>query len=139
MSDGKLTFRELSDGAHRSPDEVASMEFGIVANVIETDRLARTGAKAWLIGGTGGEGWHRFVWHVMTRGSRYIEKWMPTHRMGNFRAAWVPEHLRDRVAYMRGTRPEMETRAVELNKFADDLRATQVNRRNAPATKSQPL
>lgn len=68
---------------------------------------------------------------MTARGGAYVEKWMPTHRMGRFRAAWVPEPLRGRVCYMRGDRAEMEARAAELNAFADDLRATQTNRRNA--------
>jgi hypothetical protein len=106
-----------------------SDEYGIVANSMETDKIFRLGAKAWLSGGTGGEGWHRFKWIAHSRGSRIVEKWAPTVRFGNFRAAWVPDHLRDRVWYMRGTRDEMEKRASELNEFADDLRRKHVNRR----------
>ena len=73
----------------------------------------------------------RTVRNLIRKGGAYVEKWMPTHRMGRFRAAWVPEPLRGRVCYMRGDRAEMEARAAELNAFADDLRETQTNRRNA--------
>lgn len=99
------------------------MEYGIVANVIEPDRVLRKGAKVWLASGTGGEGWHRFEWIGRSRSGRIIEKWAPTFRFNNFRAAWIPEHLRTRVTYMRGTKPEMEIRAKELNEWADEQRA----------------
>lgn len=104
-------------------------EYGIVANVIEPDRQLRSGAKVWLAGGTGGEGWYRFRWIGLRHGGgRPIEKWAPTHRFGNFRAAWVPEHLRESVYWMRGTREEMEARATELNKFAESERIEHPNR-----------
>lgn len=101
-------------------------EYGIVANVIESDKVFRVGDKCWLAGGTGGEGWSRFVW-IANKG-RMIERWVPTHRFDNFRAAWVPEHLRNQVYYMRGTREEMESRARELCEFADKEREAHPNR-----------
>lgn len=131
-----MTVSQLSDGLYASAEAIIG-EFGIVANVIEVDRVARTGAKSWLAGGTGGAGWQRFIWLTMARGGRHIEKWIPTHRMGNFRAAWVPEPLRGRVVYMRGTREEMEQRAKELNDDADWQRRTMVNRRNAKVTPTE--
>ena len=112
------------------PGTVAQGEFGIVANVEETDRQMRTGAKCWLAGGTGGEGWNRFQWLGLTRGHDTIVKWMPTHRMANFRAAWVPNHLRGAVYYVRGTREEMEKMAADLNDFAMAQRAEHPNRRS---------
>jgi hypothetical protein len=105
------------------------MEYGIVANVMEADRAFRLGAKAWLAGGTGGEGWDKFEWIAHSRGSRIIRKWAPSVRFGRFRAAWVPEHLRERVWYMRGTREEMEKQAAALNVHAEQLRTKMVNRR----------
>lgn len=104
-------------------------EFGIVANVLETDRSLRKGAKAWLAGGTGGEGWTRFQWIAMTRGGRTVEKWAPTTRFHNFRAAWIPSHLQARVYWLRGTRPEMEKTARKLDAFAETERAAHPNRR----------
>lgn len=105
-----------------------TQEFGIVANVIEPDRQLRTGAKVWLANGTGGEGWHRFEWIGLRHKGPPIQKWAPTFRFGKFRAAWVPEHLRDKVTYMRGTREEMEARAAELNAFAESERQTHPQR-----------
>jgi hypothetical protein len=103
--------------------------YGIVANIIEPDQVFRLGAKAWLAGGTGGEGWYKFQWIAFSRGSRIVCKWAPTYRFGNFRAAWVPEHLRDRVRYVRGTREEMEKQAAGLNALAEEWRAQRALRR----------
>lgn len=108
-----------------------SEEYGIVANSMEADRVFRLGAKAWLAGGTGGEGWDKFEWIAHSRGSRVVRKWAPTVRFGNFRAAWVPEHLRERIWYIRGSRDEMEKTAAALNVHAEQLRAKMVNRRQS--------
>lgn len=112
-------------------------DYGIVANVIEPDRELRTGAKAWLAGGTGGEGWSRFQWKGLRHKGRPIQKWAPTWRFGNFRAAWVPAHLQDRVYYMRGTREEMEKRATELNEFAESERKAHPNRQTGRAAEQK--
>lgn len=104
-------------------------EYGIVANVLETDRVFRSGAKAWLCNGTGGEGWHRFFWHALARSGSALEKWAPTERFSTFRAAWVPEHMRDRVTYFRGDHAEMHELAIKLNAFAKELRTRKAVRR----------
>jgi hypothetical protein len=108
-------------------------EYGIVANVVETDRIFRNGAKAWIADGTGGEGWERFKWIAHSRGGRIIEKWAPTVRFAQFRAKWIPEHLRDRICYLRGTREEMETLAKQLCEDADRQRTEHPNRRGLRA------
>lgn len=98
-------------------------EYGIVANVAGVDRFARQGSKAWLVGGTGGEGWYRFKWLCRTRSGKLAVKWIPTKRMHNFRCAWITEHLRDAAEghiYISGTRAEMERAAFEMNKFVAD-------------------
>jgi hypothetical protein len=105
-----------------------SPEYGIVANVCEPDRCLRMGAKAWLAGGTGGEGWERFEWIANTRGSRMVRKWAPTWRFVSFRCAWLPEFLRNQVWYITGSRPEMESVAMRLESYAADLRASHPNR-----------
>lgn len=115
------------------PEVSAQGEFGIVANIEEPDRQMRAGAKCWLSGGTGGEGWDRFEWIGLTRGHETIKKWIPTHRMANFRAAWVPPHLRGSVTYVRGTREEMEKMAADLNNFAAEQRSAHPNRRSIKA------
>lgn len=106
-------------------------EFGIVANVLETDRLFPDGAKVWIARGTGGEGWYRFCWLGRTRGGRIVEKWAPTMRFHNFRAAWVPDHLQERVYYLRGTRSEMDDVAARLTEFAAAERDAHPDRRGA--------
>jgi hypothetical protein len=94
-------------------------EFGICANVFETDRIFCAGAKVWLAGGTGGEGWARFELIGASRSARPIRKWAPTFRLHNFRAKWIPEHLRDRMYYMVfSDRTEAERIAAELDAFA---------------------
>ncbi|HEV7768736.1 MAG TPA: hypothetical protein VGQ76_27335, partial [Thermoanaerobaculia bacterium] len=106
-------------------------EYGIVANCIEIDRLFRLGAKVWLGQGTGGEGWHRFVFIGLARGGRYIEKWTPTFRFDYFRPAWIPPHLCSRIWGIlgtRGTREEMTSIAKQLNVFAKNDRAAHPNR-----------
>lgn len=113
------------------PETFTRGDYGIVANVTEADRLMRANAKCWISGGTGGEGWHRFQWIGLSRSARTIEKWIPTMRMGNFRAAWVPNHLRGALWYVRGTRDEMETMARDLEEFAARERALHPNRRAA--------
>jgi len=102
-----------------------SKEYGIVANVTGIDRFVRQGSKAWLSGGTGGEGWYKFQWICRTRGGRLIEKWMPTERLSNFRCAWIPKHiwaLADGHLYMTGSKVEMEKRAADLNEFHSTLK-----------------
>jgi hypothetical protein len=104
--------------------------FGIVANIREPDRVLRTGAKIWLVGGTGGEGWTRFKWHGLSHGGRRLQKWAPTYRFNTFRAKWIPEHIH--VLYpslfFSGTREEMVAIALRLEAFADTEREQHPNR-----------
>lgn len=99
------------------------LEYGIVANVIEPDRVFRLGAKCLLIGGTGGEGWYRFEWQGMARNGRRVKKWTPTERFGNFRAQWIRPEIRDHhFFYIMGTREDMQKCAENMNKFREELR-----------------
>ena len=50
-------------------------------------------------------------------------------RFNNFRAAWVPPHLRDRVYYLRGSREEMIETAKKLEAFAAGERKAHPGRR----------
>lgn len=81
--------------------------FGIVANV-KSDRVLRTGAKVWI---------HRCngdaecpVVSGLNKSGRYLTKYTHYKRLKNFRAAWVPAHMRNRVAWAW---PEKE-RAADL-------------------------
>lgn len=92
-------------------------EYGIVANIAETDKFARTGSKAYLVGGTGGEGRERMQWLVRTRNGSLAIKWLPTGRLSNFRPAWIPDHVQEAAGgslYISGTKEEMQKAADEL-------------------------
>lgn len=97
----------------------------IVANVVEKDGIFRDGAKCYLVGGTGGEGWYKFQWFGMSVNKhKRVEKWCPTERMHNFRAAWIPPFIRERyeLLYLSGSKEEMEALATKLNEFRSTLR-----------------
>lgn len=99
--------------------------FGIVANVGEPDSFLRLGAKCWIVGGTGGEGWHKFRFLGMTRSGRMVEKWCVVERFENFRAAFIPPPVRAKYPerlYIEGTRSEMEEIAKRMTAFRADLR-----------------
>lgn len=98
--------------------------YGIIANVLETDRVFRTGAKVWLLTTQNG----RSIWFGMSRGGRKVQKYAPVHRFHNFRAAWVPVHMLDRVCW-RGSQADAVIRAAELNTYAEAERAAHPNRR----------
>jgi hypothetical protein len=74
--------------------------WGVVANSVDQRRFRR-GAKVWLVSVTGGGlcfGRARF--YGLSPGGRSIECWEAFKRLENFRTAWVPEHLRDRVFHV---------------------------------------
>lgn len=103
-------------------------EFGIVANVCEPDRVFRMGAKAWLAGGGSGDGAMRFRWIALSRGPREVEKHSPIWRFRDFRAAWVPPPLQDRITEFCGTREQAEDRARFLEAKAEEWRSSKPNR-----------
>lgn len=75
--------------------------FGIVANVI-SDRALRTGAKVWICRINGGA--ENVVVSGCTKGGRIVEKYIQLKRLSNYRAAWIPEHMRERVALQWASR-----------------------------------
>ena len=96
----------------------------IVANMADKDGVFRDGAKCYLVGGTGGEGWHRFRWFGMSAKSRkHAVKWCETKRMHNFRAAWIPLCVRNRfeALYPSGSKEEMQELALKLREFRETL------------------
>jgi len=74
-------------------DELA---YGIVANV-KSDRVLRTGTKVW-IHYCNGDALCPFV-SGLSKSGRYVQKFTNYKRLVNFRAAWIPQHMRDRVAW----------------------------------------
>jgi hypothetical protein len=112
--------------------------YGIIANILEPDHVLRMNAKCWLADGTGGMGWYSFQWIGITHGGRVVQKWAPTHRLHRFRAAWIPAHLDDRIRYIRGPKEQMDTMALEMNQFAEELRAARLLRQQS-SLKSSPV
>lgn len=103
-------------------------DFGIVANVKGDDRQLRHGAKVWLVDGTGGEGWYRFVVRGLSKHGKTIEKWVPTHKLENFRAKWIPEHLRETIRYqtVRGDRDWMTSMSAQLGRMVGAMNVKRV-------------
>ena len=103
-----------------------SADYGIVANVTETDSAFRRGAKAWMSWWySGGE---RAKWIALTRGGRTDTKEAPIYRFNNFRCAWIPEHLDKYIFTPRGSRLEMEHLAARWAERADEARSDHPNR-----------
>lgn len=116
--------------------EPSPAEYGIVANVIETDRVLRKGAKVWLVGGDSGGGWAHLEVNGLARNGRPVTKVLPITRLDNFRAAWMPEHVRPKIGSgilirhgFSGTREEMAATAKGFAENADLERAAHPNRR----------
>lgn len=87
-------------------------EYGVVANVRKTDRVFRSGAKAWLVNWfSGGE---RATWRALSRGGRPVIKVSPVTRFADFRVVWLPGKIAN-VVYVSGTRAEMEKLAERLS------------------------
>ncbi len=105
---------------------VNNKDYGIVANVCSVDKFVRMGSKAWIVGGTGGEGGYRYIWLTRARNGGLVTKWMPTERFNNFRCAWLPEWVKNSYCsagcFMTDTKEVMQERAIKLNKLAEELR-----------------
>ena len=89
-------------------------KFGIVANVI-SDRVLRTGAKVWIMRVNGDAACPLVI--GMTKSGRMIEKYTHFKRLTNFRAVWIPEHLRGRIAKFSDDKAEMQRSAEFLGKM----------------------
>ena len=89
-------------------------KFGIVANVI-SDRVLRTGAKVWLVDCNGGAECPQVI--GLSKGGRILMKYTHHKRLENHRAAWIPEHLRDRVIWQWDTKQEAQEAASGLREL----------------------
>lgn len=98
-----------------------SKEWGIVANV-QADKALRIGAKVTILES------HGDASQVKVRGcsksGRVIEKYIPFKRLKNFRAAWIPEKLRDEIHHWHKfeTKDKAAQYASGLNKLWKDVR-----------------
>lgn len=61
--------------------------YGIIANVIKTERSLRKDGKVWIFDLQYD---NRARVYGMTRGGKRIEKYTALKYLGNFRAAWIP-------------------------------------------------
>jgi len=104
-------------------------EFGIVANIAETDSALRLGAKAWVLSGWAGGGYERLQVTAITRGGRYVEKWIPITRLSNFRAAWIPMEMRPRFGgFCAMSKEEASAIAADLETASEQHRSDHPNR-----------
>lgn len=105
-------------------------EYGLVANVAETDSALRLGAKVWIVHAWTGGGYERVTVWGMARNGRRIEKWVPIWRLHNFRAAWLPEKVRAAVSLLtvEGSQEAMDQLAAALDRYAAEERATRPDR-----------
>lgn len=85
--------------------------YGIIANVL-SDRILRTGAKV-RINYCNGDAACPTV-YGLSKGGRMVRKYTHYKRLTNFRAAWIPEHWQDRLAYKWDTKEEAERHAHKL-------------------------
>ena len=93
--------------------------FGIVANVA-SDRVLRTGAKVWVERCNGDA--ECPVVLGCSKSGRVVEKYTHCKRLTNFRAAWIPEHLRERVAWQWPERECAQNVASTLAAMWDGVR-----------------
>ena len=70
--------------------------YGIIANVIN-DSVLRTGAKVWIHFCNGDAEYPNVS--GLSRHGRRITKYISYKKLTNFRVAWIPEHMRDKVEW----------------------------------------
>ncbi len=85
--------------------------FAIVANV-KADRVLRTGAKVWIMRCNGDA--ECPVVLGLNKSGRAVVKYTHFKRLENYRAAWVPEHMRDRIARRWNEKAKAEAEAHVL-------------------------
>ncbi len=102
-------------------------DFGIVANVVEIDRVFRLGAKLTIIRLNPGGGNDRLFVSGMSRGGFYIEKYIPIWRLDKFRAKWLKPKLKMKTAVF-SSKETMSAKAAELSIIADRFRKERPNR-----------
>lgn len=88
--------------------------WGVKCNVSAPTTALRKGALCWVIFGEGMN--ERLYVVARSRGGRHIKTWIGIDRLANFRAAWLPEHLRPHCwQAFSGTRDAAEDEAARLN------------------------
>ena len=85
--------------------------YGLIANVM-SDRVLRTGAKVWIRYCNGDAACPLVT--GLSKSGRRVQKYTHYKRLTNFRAAWIPEHLRKVVAWQWETKDEAAKHAATL-------------------------
>ena len=93
--------------------------FGIVANV-KSDRVFRTGAKVWIVRCNGDAECPVAI--GLSKSGRKVEKYTHFKRLANFRAAWIPDHLRERMVWQWPEKAAAEVVAQRLSKMWDGVK-----------------
>jgi hypothetical protein len=87
--------------------------YGIVANAV-ADKVFRRGAKV-LILWCNGDAECPYV-NGLSVGGRRITKYTHYKKLTNFRAAWIPEQIRETVGWRWEDKAKAEEMAAALNK-----------------------
>ena len=98
---------------------VGDAMYGLIANVM-SDRVLRTGAKVWIRYCNGDAACPLVT--GLSKSGRRVQKYTHYKRLTNFRAAWIPEHLRDVVAWQWETKDEAAKCAAKLATMWDGVR-----------------
>lgn len=85
--------------------------YGLAANVI-SDRVLRTGAKVWIHYCNGNAACP--IVTGMSKSGRIVQKFTHYKRMTNFRAAWIPEHMRERITWQWEDKAKVAAMAAKL-------------------------
>jgi hypothetical protein len=89
--------------------------WGVKCNLIAARSDVAAGALAWVRLTNPGNCADRIEVVIRSRGGRRIQLWLDSKYLTNFRAAWMPENMRDRCNVW-GTRAEAESWAQEKHK-----------------------
>lgn len=90
-------------------------EWGVKVNLAEPRSAVRTRAMGWVVNTNPGWGGERLCIHVRSRSGKMITTWIGAKRLTNFRAAWMPEKLRDKC-HAWSTKESAEAWCSEMNK-----------------------
>ena len=104
---GSFVQTELGEPVYKDTDM-----FGIIANV-KSDRALRTGAKVCILS-NGSSASSVYVMGISKFG-RTIRKYVQYKRLENFRAAFIPEHLRKEVEIFSTDKTTITKAANKLN------------------------
>lgn len=95
----------------QAPVEYLGPVWGLAANV-KSDRALRAGAKVYICYCNGDA--EKPVVIGLSKSGKPIEKYTTYKRLENFRAAWIPESIRDRVGWLYQTKAEAQDSADKL-------------------------